>query len=861
VNLHRALLRLYPASFRDEYGREMQAIFARRWRLASHPLDRMMVLVGACADVLCNAPAAHLDIARQDLATAWQTIRRARMLSATVVVVTAIGIGATTAAFAVADHVLIRPLPYYEPDRLVKIWQADLNGGRSEASPANYRDWRDNARSFERIAAYQPVSRNLVGVGAPVRLEGASVTGELFATLGVTPLLGRTITSGDDRETSPLTVVISERLWRTRFAADATVVGRAVALDDAAHVIIGVMPARFEFPTRLVDFWIPQVLRSDQYVYGNPFLNTVARLKPGGSREQADAEVRAISSAIARANPQANARQFGVALSMRDEVAPQSRSLLLILAAAAASLLLIACTNLANLLLTRGLARQKEFAVRAALGAGRRRLVRQLFTEHALLAACGGVAGAGLALAGIPTLVRLVPTSLPAAEAPTVDVRLLLFAMAITIVTALAFGAVPAWRISGQSDARALHGGVRAGTSRRTARLRSSFVIAQVSLSVLLLIGCGLLLKAMLKVQSTDPGFRADRVLTLRTTLAVKKYESVRLRHQFFTRVIDAVQALPGVTSAAYVSGLPMVQRGGIWVINVVGYEQVPGDGRLASLRLVTPRFFETLAIPLRSGRDFADSDTQGSLPVAVVSESFARQYWPGQSALGRQFTIRGIEWTIVGVVGDIRFRGLERRSEAQLYLAEQQMPDRGLSAYVPRDLVIKSERSLDALLPAIRSIIASADPQQPISDIQRLTDIVVGETAPRRVQVRVLGIFALIAFLLAGIGLHGLLSYTVSQGSREIGVRMALGAEQRTILGMVMRNGMQLAIAGVIVGSVLAMAAGRWLQALLAGVSPTDFASFGGAVVLALGMTALGSLLPALKAIRVDPLQVIRAE
>jgi predicted permease len=304
-----------------------------------------------------------------------------------------------------------------------------------------------------------------------------------------------------------------------------------------------------------------------------------------------------------------------------------------------------------------------------------------------------------------------------------------------------------------------------------------------------------------------------------------------------------------------------MVQRGGIWVINVVGFEQVPGEERLAGLRFVTPRFFETLGIPLRSGRDVADSDTQASLPIAVVSESFARQYWPGQDALGRRFKIRGIDWTIVGVVGDIRFRGLERRSEPQVYLAENQMPDRGLSGYVPRELVIRSDRSLESLLPAIRSIVASADPQQPISNVQTLATVVSDETAPRRVQVRVLGVFAIIAFLLAGIGLHGLLAYSVSQRSREIGVRMALGAERRTILAMVMRSGMQLALAGVLVGSALAFAAGRWLQALLAGVSPTDSASFGGAVALAIVMTALGSLLPALKAVRVNPLQVIRAE
>jgi putative ABC transport system permease protein len=858
---YRALLWLYPASFREEYGSEIRAIFARRWRQAPRAVDRAMLLAEALADALRNAPAAHIDLLTQDVRTAWQTIRRAPGLSTTVVVVTAIGIGATTAAFAVADHVLIRRLPYRDPDRLVKIWQAPPGGGRTEASPANFRDWRDHARSFERIAAFEFSSRNLVGSGEPVRLEGASVTGDLFATLSIAPLLGRTITVDDDRETSPPTVVLSERVWRSRFGADPAFIGRAVTLDDKVHLVIGVMPAAFEFPSRLVDFWIPIQLQPSQYIYGNPFLHTVARLKPGVPREQAHAEVQDIARAVSRANPQANPRVSAMVTTLRDDVTRQARLLLWILVAAAASLLLIACTNLANLLLTRGLARQKELAVRAALGAGCHRLVRQLFTENALLAVSGGVAGIGIAAAGIPTLVRLVPTTLPAAEAPAIDGRLLTTAMVTTFASAIGFGLIPALRISRQSDARALHDGARAGTGRRTARLRSTLVVSQVSISVLLLVACGLLLRATLKVQGTDPGFRTDGVLTLRTTLPVKSYESVSLRHRFFGRVLDGVHVLPGVTSAAYSTGLPMVDRGRIWVIRVPGYEELPPEQRVASLRFVTPRFFETLAIPLRAGRDVSDRDTQASQPVAVVSESFARAYWPGQDAVGRQFRVRGSDWTIVGVVGDIRVRGLEQASEPQIYLPEQQMPDRGLSAYVPRDLVVKSDRPIETLLPAIRAIVASADPQEPISDVQPLADIVSAETAPRRVQVRVLGAFALIAFLLAGIGLHGLLAYNVSQGARDIGVRIALGAERRTILGMVMQRGMRLAFAGVLTGGALSIAAGRWLQALLADVSPTDPISFGGALVLAFAMTALGSLLPALKAIRVDPLQVMRAE
>jgi predicted permease len=858
--VYHALLWLYPKSFRDEYGGEMRASLARRWRRA-RGFDRALLLAGALLDTLRNAPAAHLDILGQDLRAACQTLRRAPGFSVTVVAVTAVGIGATTAAFAVADHVLVRPLPYWEPDRLVKIWQAPPGGLPTEAAPANFRDWRDNARSFEQMAGFEPDARNLVGSGEPVRLEGASVTGQLFSTLGVAPLLGRTITVDDDRGASAPTVVISERLWRSRFAGDADTIGRTISLDDKPHLVIGVMPAAFEFPSRLADFWVPMQLQPAHYVYGNAFIHTVARLHRDVTLAQAHAEIQGIARAVSRANPDANPRVSAMVIAMRDEVSEQARLLLVILVAASAGLLLIACTNLANLLLTRGVGRQKEFALRAALGGARHRLTRQLFTENALLAVAGGVLGVGIAVAGIPSLVRLVPTTLPAAELPPLDIRILAAAIVATFVSAVGFGYIPAWRLSRQSGVRALHDGARSGTSRQTARLRSALVVIQVSASVLLLVASGLLLRAMVRVQGTDPGFRTEGVLTLQTALPMQRYDTVRLRHQFFERVLTDVEALPGVRSAAYTTGLPMVERGRIWVIRVPGYEDVPKEDRVASLRFITPRLFETLGIPLLDGRDLSDADTQTSLPVAVVSESFAKRFWPNTSAVGRQFTVRAIEWTIVGVVADVRVRGLEHGSEPQAYFSEQQMNDRGLSEYVPRALVVKSDAPVERLVPEIRAIIAAADSQQPISDVQLVADIVNAETAPRRVQVRVLGAFALIAFVLAGIGLHGLLAYNVSQGARDIGVRLALGAERQAILLMVLTRGLRLAAGGVVIGGVLALGAGRALQALLAGISPTDVASFVGAVLLALAMTTLGSLLPAWKASRVDPLQVMRAE
>jgi putative ABC transport system permease protein len=764
--------------------------------------------------------------------------------------------------------VLIKPLPFRESERLVKVWQLPPGGGRLEVSPGNFRDWKAQASSFERIAAFTAYSANLVGGGEPLRLDGAWVSGDLFAVLGVPPLIGRTIAPDDDRETAAAAVVISERLWRGRFAADPGAIGTAVILNDAARVIVGVMPRTFEFPARAVDFWIPFQFAPGDYVYNNPYLQSIARLKPGVSHAQALAEMQRIALEISRrvsANV-AGARTISAnVIELRDEVSRQSRLLLWCLLAAAAGLLLIACTNLANLLLTRALARQKELAVRAALGAGRYRLLRQMLTESLLLAGVGGMAGVAIAAAGMPSVARLVPTALPIAEVPALDMRVLALATVATLASAIGFGLIPALRIAQQADASALREGARAGSGRNTERLRSMLVVAQVGASVVLLVSCGLLLRAMLNVQRIDPGFAVDGVLTLRTALPLPKYEGVARRHQFFDRVLDDVRALPGVSGAAYVTGLPMVMRGMIWSVSIPGQPQRLGERRTVSLRFVTPGFFATLGIPLRMGRDVAASDTRTSPYVAVVSESFANRLWPRQDPIGRRFTASGAlsehERIVVGVVGDVRVRGLEQESEPQMYLPSRQVNDGWLIAHIPKELVVKSAGAPMALVPSIRAIVARADPQQPLSDIQLLADIVDAETAPRRVQVRVLGAFAVIAFLLAGIGLHGLLAYNVSQRAREIGVRLALGAQRRSILAMVMRRGLRLAVAGVVVGAALALAAGRTLQALLAGVSPTDVATFGAAVGLAMLMTFVGSLLPAIRAVRVDPMDVIRGE
>lgn len=869
MRFHALLLRLYPRSFRAEYGAEMSAMFARRWRQETSLRARLLLLLGALGDAGRNAPALHREILGQDVRYALRTIRRAPSVSATVVIVTGLGVGATTAVFSVADHVLIKPLPFRDSGRLVKVWQRPQGGGNLEASPAHFRDWQAGNRSFEQMAAFNEHSGNLVGGGDPLRLDGQQVSGGLFDLLGVRPLAGRTIAPHDDRETAPATMVISERLWRSRFGADLDAIGSTVTLNDAPRVIVGVMPRTFEFPTRNVDFWIPLQYSPDAYVYTNPMLDVVARLKPGVSVEQARAEMatlaREVSARAAPATSDSVLGQFRSAsvVMLRDGLSRQSRLLLWGLVGAAACLVVVACTNLASLLLTQGLARRKELAIRAALGAGRHRLTRQMLTESLILAGAGGAAGVAMAAAALPAIARLVPASLPIAEVPALDLRLFTLAAVLTLTTAIGAGLLPALRTARQMDAGALRDGARAGTGRGSERLRAVLVVAQVSASVLMLVTCGLLLRAVLAVEGTEIGFKPDGVLVARTVLPLPRYERHAERVRFFESVLNDVRAVPGVTAAGYITGLPFDMRGMVWTVRTAERPDMAPERRTVSLRQVTPGFFATLGIPIVAGRDVSTSDTPTAPAVAVVSASFAERHWPGEDPIGRRFSGSGAvgERVVVGVAGDIMWRGIERPSEPQLYLPATQLPDGRLTGHIPRELVVRSSLEPATLVPLIRAAVARADPQQPVSNIQFLGDIVAGETAPRRVQVRVLGAFALVALLLAGVGLHGLLAYNVSQSRREIGVRLALGAARAGILTMVARHGLRLAAVGLVIGALAALAAGRTLQGLLAGVSVTDGLAFAAAIALVGVTTAAGSLLPALRAVNVNPVEVMRSE
>jgi predicted permease len=858
-----ALLRLYPASFRADYGREMQSIVGMRLRETEGFLPRLNLWLETIADVIVNSASVHFDILRQDLRYTARTLSRSPGFALTAILVTALGVGANTAAFSVADFVLIRPLPYADGDRLMKLWQSPRDGsnGRNEVSPAIYRMWKSNTRSFESMGGHYFSATNLVGSGDPVRLETAFVTGSLLPILGVAPVRGRLIDASAERDVSG--VVISHSLWQSRFGGEESIIGRQISIDGSPRVVIGVMPETFHYPNQRVSLWVPMAPEQlDDDDIGNTYWYVLAKLKKGVTHAQADAEMKVTADRLRAQYPTELAEVSFAVDRLRDEFSRQSRLLLLALCGAAGCVLLIACANLANLLLARALTRRRELVVRAALGASRERLVRQSVTESLVLAMLGGGLGILIAILSVPLLTRLVPTTLPIAQVPTVDPRVLAFAALMTLITGLGFGALPAWRSAGQVEL----GGIREGSKSvggRRERARSALVIAEVMASVVLLISAGLLMRALLRIQDRDPGFSVANVLTLKTDLPSPKYDSTARRVTFYNEVLTRTRALPGVTSAAYSTGLPMVMTGGIWRVAREG-EDPEGVSRneRASSRFVSPDYFETLGIPLKQGRDFEETDDSKHPGVAVVSESFVKTFLPPGNPIGRRFTFRGdIPLTVAGVVGNVRVRGPERESEPQVYMSYRQFPDGQGGFYAPKDLVIRSSIPSESLIPSVRAIVQRADPEQPISNVRPLSEIVSDATAARSVQVRVLVAFAAIAFILAAIGIHGLLSFAVSSRQHEIGVRLALGAQRADIVRMVMGKAAVLAAAGVIPGLLIAYAAGRSMQSLLAGVEPADVTTFAAAGVLCVVMTMLGSLIPTMRAVRVDPATAFRSD
>ena len=855
--LYRALLGLFPASFRHEYGEEMEIVFRDRRRRADGVAASVALWLETVPDVVVSAGRVHADVLRQDLRYSLRSLSRAPVFAATVVTVLALGIGASTAVFSLADRVFWRPLPYEEPHRLVRLWENVPSYSRMEPSPANFRDWSEMTTVFEGVAPYHAESVNWVGEAEPLQVAATRAGGGLMPLLGVEPLFGRVLEPRDEEPGAPLTAVLSHDFWQGAFGGTPDVLGRSLRLDDEAYTVVGVMPSAFRFPDRDTALWIPKRFTEVDFEdRDDNYLKVVARLGDGSDLDAARLEMEVVTERLERQHPEANRDTRASVVPLRDDVPRSSRLLVKGLAAASVCLLVIALTNLANLLLARSLARAGETSLRLTLGSGRERLVRQRVTELALLGGAGWLAGLGVAWASLPLLSRLVPLRLPVEEASGLDPRVFAFATLLAALTVLVFGVAPVFG----GRAVPLREGARSGFGGRRHRLRAALVVAQVGGTVVLLVASGLLVRALWQVRAVDPGFTTDGVFAVHTPLPYSRYELTERRAELYRRVLEDVRRAPGVEEASFVSFLPMVMGGGIWPVTLPGNPDTERR-RTASLRFATPRFFSTLGVPLRQGRDFDDGDDEDAPDVAIVSESFAERYWPSESPIGQRFEFAFRERTVVGVVGNVRVRGLESPSEPQVYLPHGQVPDGGLWFYAPKELVVRlrPDAPMEPVSGAIRGTLRSADAELPIPSMRSLESVVAAETATRSTQLAVLALFATVSLLLSAIGIYGLVGYAVAERRPELGVRMALGAGSADILWMVVRQAVRLAVLGALVGGVLGYGFARMLGTLLAGVDPGDPITYAIAAAVALSMAVLGSIGPALRATQIDPVEATR--
>lgn len=799
----------------------------------------------------------------------WQDLRyAARMLirnpgfTVIAVLALALGIGANSAIFSVVNTVLLRPLPFKNPDALMMIWEDATHLGFPDntPSPANFIDWRDQNTVFDGMAAMAQGSFNLTGAGEPERCDGRRVSANIFNLLGVEPILGRTFRPEEDKPGSHV-VLLSYGLWQRRFGGEAGVVGRALSLNGESYTVIGVMPRTAELPSSENwhdQLWVPIAFTSEQAASrGNHYLEVLARLKPGVTRQQAQAEMSTIASRLERQYPEHNTRIGIKVKSLHDQLVGNIKPALLVLLGAVGFVLLIACANVANLLLARAAVRQKEIALRLALGASRSRLTRQFLTESVLLAGLGGAFGLLLSVVGLNILKQFIPDSISQAQSIGIDGKVLIFTVLVSLVTGLIFGLAPATQASNFNLNETLkEGGRDSGAGSRGNRLRGLLVISEVAVSFLLLIGAGLLISSFLHLLKLDPGYRADHLLTMKVALPDTKYPDKERRAPFFRELIRRVQTLPGVQSVAVASNLPLTYNGDSMPIGIEGRADPPPDQWPdVILRVVSPGYFSTMGIPLVQGRDFTDQDRPDAIRVAVVSEKMARYYWPNESPIGKRFKPGSVAgdspWReIVGVVKDVRQNDFAAEPKMQMYLSHEQV-----SSFAANAVVVRTSVDPFSLGTAVRKVVWEIDKDQPVSDIRSMEDIVSTAVARQRFSMMLLGIFATLALVLAAVGIYGVMSYSVAQRTREIGIRMALGAQRSDVLKMTVGQGFKLVLIGVAVGLAFAFILTRVMASLLFGVSATDPITFITISAVLMVVALVASYIPALRATKVDPM------
>ena len=804
------------------------------------------------------------DELRQDVRFSLRQLRRNPGFTVIALVTLALGIGANTAIFSVVRGVLLRELPYAESDRLLRVYSR-VDQSRINVSPADFNDWRAQTRTFSSLAASEESTVNLTGSGPAERFTQARVSANLFQLLGVSPIVGRAFAPGEDAESAPRVVILSEGLWRSRFAADRSIVGKQIVLDGFPTEVVGVAPAVMRYPSS-VDMWLTTRFRAKDFSdasRGARWIDVIGRLAPGATIAQANAEMAAIARRLELQDPRHNTGYGTSVVPLRDAMVGRVRAPLVILLAAVGFVLLIACANVASLLLGRTAARETELAVRTALGAGRGRLIRQLLTESVCLAVIGGAIGLGLAAWGTRLLLALAPTDIPRLYDVRVDGWVLVFTLGATAIAALVFGAIPAWQARKGRLASTLREGNRGSRTRPgSSRARATLVVAEITLALMLLAGAGLLIRSFARLSAVDPGFNATRVSTFSVTLSPVRYATVDQQRQFAATLLDRIRTVPGVDSAGVTFGLPLSGAGFVLSFDVDGRAAPPPNAEpRAQVRVASPGYFAAMGIPLRRGRSFTAADRAGAPQVLLISEETVRRYFPNEDPIGKRIQFG---WTrdgsrlggeIVGVVGDVRQGSLSGDRTPHAYAAWEQWPLDEVT------VVMRTQTDPGAVLRAAEAVVTSLDRDLPVYDSYTLASLVSRSLGEPRFYLLLLTVFAVLAVVLAAVGIYGVMAYTVQQRTREIGIRIALGASTERVVGMVVRRGLALAIAGVALGTIGAYALTRVLRSLLFGVSERDPLTFAGVAVLLGAVALVASWVPARRAARVDPLTAMRAD
>jgi putative ABC transport system permease protein len=816
-----------------------------------------------------------LDTLLQDLRYAVRSYAKAPSFTLTILTTLALGIGASTAIFSMVNGILLQPLPLPDPDALVYVNEVNVNPTPRTISVAwpNYLDWRARSRSFTALALSREEPVTLTGVDRAQRLRGRRITGNFFAVVGVAPAIGRAFTDEDDKPGASPAAVVSDGFWRTQLGEDSAVIGRPLRLDGTTYTIVGVMPRGFQY-LRPYDVFVsmgPISGTGNVTDRGNHNgFAAVGRLKPGATIESADRELRAIASALEREYPNSNSAINVLTDRLANRVVDSVRLTLLVLFGAVGFLLLIACVNVANLLIARGASRQHELAVRAALGGGRARLAIQLLVESTLVSAAGGALGVVVAAALLRALVAMAPDGTPRLENVRLDGAALLFAFGAAAICGVVFGALPAFQASGIGGQQALVRGRSAGFAARSHRLRRALMVVETALALVLLTGAGLMMRTLQELTLVDTGIRTDHLLTARVMLAGEQWTGPR-RITFFADLLARSRALPGVSRAAIAFSLPI--DGSNWnSIFTVGDKPVPERSNLPSAAFtpVTAGYFETMGMRLMRGRLFDSTETPDSARTVVINETLAKKLWPGEDPIGKRLkqgwpetpdhaTKPGVFFSpwrdIVGVVADVKFNGITSETPMQAYLPLVQEPARSVA------LVVRTATDPASLTPALEGIVHDLDKDLPVFQVRTMDAMLDESIARERMSMLVFAVFAIVALTLASVGLYGVVAHGVTERTHEIGVRMALGADARHVLGLVVRQGLTMAIAGAAIGLVASLALSRWVQALLFGVTATDPATFVAVVATLLAVAAAACYIPAWRATRVDPTQALRAE